>query len=284
VGVFRLVRRVGVLAVVLVLGLAAWAFWIEPSRLIIIHERLVLPGFGARELRVAVMSDIHAGAPFIDASKLRTIVDRTNAEHPDLICLLGDYVIQGVRGGHFMEPEAMAREIAGLHAAAGVFAVLGNHDGWFNAPRVAAALSHAGIRVLQDEAVLVTTSNGAVWLAGITDVATGRHDVAAALSRVTDADTPVIAMTHNPDLFPEMPARVSLTLAGHTHGGQVRLPLIGAPIVPSLYGRRYAAGHIVEGGRHLFVTTGIGTSILPVRFGVPPSIAILTLTGQPADR
>jgi predicted MPP superfamily phosphohydrolase len=86
---------------------------------------------------------------------------------------------------------------------------------------------------------------------------------------------PVLLLTHNPDVFPDVPARVSLTLAGHTHGGQVRLPLIGAPVVPSVYGQRYAAGLVVEGGRALFVTTGIGTSIVPLRIGVPPEIAVL---------
>jgi predicted MPP superfamily phosphohydrolase len=88
-------------------------------------------------------------------------------------------------------------------------------------------------------------------------------------------------ITHNPDLFPEVPDRVALTLAAHTHGGQVYLPLIGRPIVPSRYGERYAAGHIVERGRHLFVTVGLGTSILPVRFLVPPEIALLDVRGRP---
>jgi len=103
-------------------------------------------------------------------------------------------------------------------------------------------------------------------------------DVARALAAVTDS-SPVIAITHNPDVFPQIQPRVALTLAGHTHGGQVRLPLIGAPIVPSDYGQRFAAGHIVEGGRHLFVSTGLGTSDLPVRLGVPPTIFLLTITG-----
>jgi predicted MPP superfamily phosphohydrolase len=80
-------------------------------------------------------------------------------------------------------------------------------------------------------------------------------------------------------VFPDVPARVALTLAGHTHGGQVLLPLIGRPVVPSRYGQRYAAGHVVEDGRHLFVTTGIGTSIVPIRIGVPPEIVVLTIAG-----
>lgn len=114
------------------------------------------------------------------------------------------------------------------------------------------------------------------WLAGVSDYWEGRHDITAALAAVP-AGEPVIAFTHNPDIFPGVQDRVSLTLAGHTHGGQVDLPLVGPPIVPSKFGQRYASGHIVEGGRHLFVGTGTGTSILPVRFRVPPEIRVLVL-------
>jgi predicted MPP superfamily phosphohydrolase len=119
---------------------------------------------------------------------------------------------------------------------------------------------------------------------GISDYMTGRHDVGVALATVPPDGAPIIALTHNPDVFPDVPARVAITLAGHTHGGQVRLPFWGSPIVPSRFGQRYAAGHVVEGGRHLFVTTGIGTSIIPVRFRVPPVIDVLTLSGPAASR
>ena len=105
-----------------------------------------------------------------------------------------------------------------------------------------------------------------------------------ALARVGD-DAPVIALTHNPDVFPHVPDRVALTIAGHTHGGQVWLPIVGRPIVPSKYGERYAIGHVVEDGRHLFVSPGLGTSIIPVRFRVPPEISIVALrSASPGDR
>jgi uncharacterized protein len=90
----------------------------------------------------------------------------------------------------------------------------------------------------------------------------------------------VILLTHNPDIFPGVPTRVALTLAGHTHGGQVRLPFVGRPIVPSQFKQRYAAGHLTEDGRQLFVATGVGTSILPVRFRVPPAVTVLTLASE----
>jgi hypothetical protein len=228
-------------------------------------------------LRVAVLTDLHVGSPFDGIAKLRTIVDRTNAAEPDLICILGDLVIQGVVGGHFVAPEEIAAELRRLRAPVGVVAVLGNHDGWFNHDRVAAALTANGVRMLEDTAAKFDTPAGPVWIAGISDLWTGRHDIAAALAQVEDDGAPVLLLSHSPDVFPLVPGRVSLTLAGHTHGGQVRLPFVGAPVVPSQFGQRYAAGEVIEGDRRLFVATGLGTSILPVRFRVPPAVTILTL-------
>jgi hypothetical protein len=227
-------------------------------------------------LRIAVLTDLHIGSPFNGIAKLDTIVERTNAARADIICILGDLVIQGVMGGRFVPPEQTATELKALRAPAGVFAVLGNHDGWLDHDRVRRALEQNGIRVIEESAVRTQTPAGPVWLAGISDLWTGVHDMRAALGGVND-DAPVILLTHNPDVFPEVPSRVALTLAGHTHGGQVRLPFVGRPVVPSQFGQRYAAGHVIENGRHLFVATGLGTSILPVRFRVPPAITVLTV-------
>lgn len=210
-------------------------------------------------------------------AKLRTVVDRTTAAEPDLICIFGDLVVQGVIGGHFVAPEDIAVELKRLRAHVGVVAVLGNHDGWFNHDRVAAALHRNGVRMVEDTAAKFDTPAGPLWIAGISDLWTGRHDIAAALSSVKDDGVPVLLLSHNPDVFPLVPDRVSLTLAGHTHGGQMRLPVIGRPIVPSRFGQRYAAGEVIEGGRRRFVATALGTSIVPVRFRVPPTVTILTL-------
>jgi uncharacterized protein len=261
------------------IALAGWAFWFEPASLVVSEERIELQWPYARPLRIAVLTDLHVGSPFNGTAKLRDIVRRTNAERPDLICILGDLVIQGVTGGRFVQPEVIAAELKSLHAQAGVAAVLGNHDGWLDHDRVQAALERNGIHVLEERAAKLDTPAGPLWVAGISDLWTGRHDVAAALSSVNDDGAPVILLTHNPDVFPAVPDRVSLTLAGHTHGGQVRIPFAGRPIVPSRFGQRFAAGHVTEGGRHMYVATGIGTSILPVRFRVPPTIAILTVGG-----
>jgi hypothetical protein len=255
------------------------AVCIEPARLVVRDVEIRLPGWPETlgGLRVAVLSDLHAGAPHLGAAKRREIVTLTNATRPDLVVLLGDFVVGREFGGRFVEPEVIALELAELRAPLGVVAVLGNHDWWYDGPRVRRALESVGVRVLQNDAVALEAAPGVrFWVAGLNDLWTEHVDIAAALRPVPRGE-PVLLLTHNPDVFPDVPARVTLTLAGHTHGGQVTLPLLGPPVVPSLYGRRYAAGLVVEDGKRLFVTTGLGTSIVPVRFRVPPEIAVLIL-------
>jgi predicted MPP superfamily phosphohydrolase len=269
---------VGAATAFLLLGL--WAFWLEPASLSVHRETVHIPKWHRehRGLRIAVLTDLHVGAPHTGLDKLKTVVARTNEERPDLIVILGDLVIQNVVGGSFVAPELIAEALKDLRAPLGVAAVLGNHDWWLNGERVTAALQRAGVRVLENEAVRMERDGQAFWVVGIADLWTRRPDIAGSL-RQTDETNPVILITHNPDIFPDVPARVSLTLAGHTHGGQVNLPVIGRPVVPSNFGQRYAFGHVVEEGRHLFVSGGIGTSIIPVRFRVPPEVVLLTLRG-----
>lgn len=264
-------------------GLAAWAFVFEPASLRTTVYPLALPDWPAEcaGLRVAILGDLHVGSPFQGLAKLERVVQATNAARPDLILLPGDFVIGDVPGGELIDAEPIAAALAGLRASAGIFAVLGNHDWWYSGTRVRRSLENAGIPVLENVAREVTAGQCRLWIAGIGDVWEHMNDVHAALASVPPG-VPLIAFTHNPDIFPEIPARVSLTVAAHTHGGQVYLPLIGRPIVPSKYGERFAIGHIVENGRHLFVHSGIGTSILPVRFLVPPEIAVLELNGKTA--
>ena len=266
----------------LLVFLAAWAFLVEPNRLVFRDEVIQLPNWPTNfeNLKIAVLADLHVGSPFIDADKLNYIVMQVNAAHPDLVLLLGDYVIQEVAFGKFVEPEVSAQNLKNLRAPHGVYAVLGNHDWWYDGPRVRRALEDVGIRVLDDEVARIERDGQAIWLAGLADAWTNQTNIKGTLAQVTD-ESPIIALTHNPDLFIRIPPRVTLTLAGHTHGGQVKLPLVGRLKVPSEFGQRYAAGHIVENNHHLFVTTGIGTSIIPVRFLVPPEVVFLTLKTVP---
>jgi uncharacterized protein len=264
--------------------LAAWAFWWEPSSTVVRRVGLAVPAWHAehKALKFALLTDLHVGAPHMSLARLRDVVARVNAEAPDLVVITGDFVIGGkehkggVVGGTFVEPEPIAEELKRLRAPLGVYAVLGNHDWWYDGERVARALGGAGLKVLENEAARVESGGRAFWLVGVADFWTRRPDIEGALRRV-ETDDPVVLFTHNPDIFPRVPARVALTVAGHTHGGQVNLPLVGRPVVPSEFGQRYAMGHVVEGGRHLFVSGGLGTSIIPVRFRVPPEIVVLRL-------
>lgn len=157
-----------------------------------------------------------------------------------------------------------------------MFAVLGNHDNWTPGAGVDRALIAVGIRVLEDSAIRVVTPSGPVWVAGVGDFWTAPHNVPHTLAFVSDS-TPVIVLAHNPDIFPRVPGSVMLTLAAHTHGGQIRLPIVGALVTASIYGQRFVGGRVRENGREMFISTGIGTSGIPVRFGVPPTIFLLVV-------
>jgi hypothetical protein len=281
----RWTRRAALVAVALGALLGVWGVAVEPDRLVVRETRLELPGWppALDGLRIAALSDLHVGAPHVGLAKLHRVVAAVDAARPELVVLLGDYVIRHVVGGRFVAPEETARVLAELHPPLGVFAVLGNHDRWFDGGRVRAAFEAAGIGVLEDDVRELRRNGTLLALVGFSDLWTRPPDVGGTVARVADG-LPIIAMTHNPDVFPMVPARVSLLLAGHTHGGQVALPLLGRPVVPSRYGQRYAVGHVVEGGRHLFVTTGIGTSLVPIRIGVPPEIAVVTLVGDGGSR
>ena len=253
----RFLARAALLILFVGAALAIWAFLWEPGRLVTRNSSAQLSCWRGSPLRIAIASDLHIGSPHTGVDKLREIVGRINAGNPDVIVLLGDFVIQGIAGGRKVAPEIIAPELGALRAPLGVYAVLGNHDWWLDARRVRTAFESAGLTMLEDSAVRLPFAGGAFWLAGVSDFLEGPHDVARALASIDD-DLPVIVITHNPDVFPQIPSRACLTLAGHTHGGQVALPLVGRPIVPSKYGQRYAIGHIHENGRRLFVTSGIG--------------------------
>jgi predicted MPP superfamily phosphohydrolase len=260
-----------------------WAVLWEPNRLILHAFDITVDGWPReRPLRVAALADIHGGAPYIDAAKLRQVVALTNAQKPDLILLLGDYVILGVLGGDFMTPEEVAEGMKGLTAPLGVYAVLGNHDWWYDGQRITRAFEKTGVKVLEDTAVPLEHRgkgpNGP-WLVGLGDDWTRRPDIPKAFARVPKG-APTIVATHNPDIFPRLPPLKGVVFAGHTHGGQVRLPFMGAPVVPSRYRQKYAAGYVRVGSQHMYVTTGIGTSVLPVRFRVPPEVALVGVGGD----
>jgi predicted MPP superfamily phosphohydrolase len=271
--------------------LAAWTVWGEPRRLVVRRDSLALPHWpqALEGLRVGVISDVHAGMPHMGLREIARAVDRLAAEAPDLILALGDYVEAGTLFGGRLAPERVAAQLGRLDAPLGTFAVLGNHDWKQVNDRMRVALERAGIRVLENQAAPVPAGDdGAtrLWIAGLADVRCRRANPEGAVARVPDGE-PILLLSHDPDAFPHVPERVCLTLAGHLHGGQVAIPLVRRLMIPSWYGERYVGHHVVEGGRHLYVSSGLGTSGVPVRLLAPPEVVVLELRsdgGAPLSR
>ena len=251
------------------------AFWVVPSGLVLREYSAPSDLAALKGRRIAVISDLHAGAPYIDAEKLDRVVAMTNAARPDLILLTGDYTGDEGWFSGSMPYEEVARHLARLEAPMGVFAVLGNHEAE-SRDLAQRSLEQEGILVLENFQIVIGTTRGSLLLAGIGDRETGVDNAARALGRIP-AGMKALCFTHSPDIFPELPRTCALTIAGHTHGGQVALPLVGRPIVPSRFGQRYARGLVQEGGKTLFVSSGIGTTHLPVRLGVTPEISLLKI-------
>ena len=285
---------------VVCLCLLAYSYFIEPNRLVVNQQNLAVnrldPAFNG--LKIVAISDIHGGSNGVTVDNIKRLVQTVNAQAPDIIVILGDFVSQtdesenGADGPLKMDVDTMSLALTGFAARYGTFAVLGNHDFWYGDDVVAAALTNAGIKVLQNEVVAIPIGGKTLRLLGVKD----HMHIKTWTQYATDAQNAilngpigddVIILEHSPDVFPILAGKnpiskdVKLFLAGHTHGGQVWLPILGMPIVPSSYGQKYARGHVRENDIDLFVTTGIGTSVLPIRFLMPPEIAVLTLTQAP---
>jgi uncharacterized protein len=264
----------------------AYAGAIEPSDLLVTRYALTPPNWPAgQKLTIAVIADLHAGGPHMTLPHIAHIVDTANALHCDVVVLLGDF--KAFYKFNFMpvDDPLWAAELGRLRAPLGVWAILGNHDWWHDLHGVRSALANARIPVLENDAVLLGPPGQKFWLAGIGDqlahwISRGRFrgvdDLPGTLARV-HTDDPVVLLVHEPDIFTQVPQRVALTLAGHTHGGQIRVPFIWPQFVPSRYGARFAYGHVVEDNRHMIVSGGLGTSVIPARLGVPPEILHVTL-------
>ncbi len=264
---------------------AADALAIEPGFSLTVKEWTVRHASWpklARPLRIGVLADIHAVDPWMPSARIGAIAERLNGLEPDAVVLLGDYtnalyprfINARVRVAEWM---AALRE---LSAPLGVYAVLGNHDWWSGeVPLIRRSFEKAGIPLLENSAISVSAGTHRFWIAGLGDQlasrAGGADDLEGTLSQLS-GDAPSILLAHEPAIFKRVPSRVMLTLAGHTHGGQVYVPFIGRPVMPDACAG-YAYGHFKEEGRHMIVSSGLGLSGYPIRFMVPPEIAVVTL-------
>ena len=290
-----LVRKLILLTLFLTLiGLAVFAFYIEPSRFFVNNYPLKIKKWSANQngLKVVAISDIHGGSNFVTEERIREVVAQANAQNPDLVVLLGDYLSRNYlkQTTLKMPLETVMENLRGLKAKYGVYAVIGNHDNEFGGAKVRLELERIGYQVLENEAVAIKHNEEWIRILGADDVLKAGNNwnqisknLKSALDNLAAKEGKVIVLTHNPDAIVYLTEELSISddfsllIAGHTHGGQCRFPLVGAPIVPSEFGQKYAAGHIRDKGIDVFVTTGVGMSVFPVRFGVPPEIAVLEL-------
>lgn len=257
--------------IALLYGILLERRWVQFSRRVV-----DLPGLGKAldGLRIVHLSDVHWDA-YTNASRLHSLFDEINTLDPDLVVLTGDLVTHYRR---HIDPctDALAR----LRARLGVFTVLGNHDHWASGRLLIAALERRGIRVLVNEHVLIAEG---LWLVGVDDPHLQFADLDQALDGIADDDTrPRVLLAHSPDIMGEAVGRVNVVLTGHTHGGQVRFPVVG-PLLRAT--RREAGKHFVHGMKRAgetlcFTNRGLGTVLIPIRFNCRPEVAVITLRRQ----
>jgi predicted MPP superfamily phosphohydrolase len=256
------------------LGAAGAAYpFLEAKMCRVTHRTITLPNLPGTfdGLRIAALSDVHLGR-FVPQFYVKHVVGLANALRPDLVVLGGDYAYHGP---HFLAP---ALGILGqLNAPLGRFGVLGNHDYYDGLHITREHMAKNGIRELTNDGVWLRRGTARIRLCGVDDLWEGRPAITRAVGNASMDDC-VLLLSHNPDFLEHMgDERVSLAISGHTHGGQIRFPLFGAPILPSRYGQKYAYGLVQAPTTRVFVTCGVGTAAPPVRLLRPPEIACLTL-------
>lgn len=268
-----------------------WAFLWEPQQLVIRRIETTAETWSGPALRIGIISDTHTDGPHMSLSRLSSVVQQMNAEQPDIVLLLGDFVAGFAARGERSQAEQAAiaqglQAFSALRAPLGVHAVLGNHDWAYDGSYVEAQLRAAGVNVMENDRRLITRPGGAFWLGGLADYESQRTQPSYSITLgdqegrlpVSPA-APVIVMSHWPDAFAVAPGSVALTLAGHSHCGAVNLPFFGRLAAASDGSRRWPCGLYEERGGKLYVSGGLGVSILPVRFRQPPEITVLTLRG-----
>jgi predicted MPP superfamily phosphohydrolase len=274
-GRFSKVRVCLALAALTLLALGAKA-WRDTMADPIVHRASVtvpqLPPDSA-PVRIVLLSDIHVSGPDMPPGRLERIVGQVNALRPDLVLIAGDLVSDKRTATRFYPTAEAIAPLGGLRPRLATVAVPGNHDHWRNIAEIRRELLRRNVVVLANEA----RRFGPVTVGGLDDDYTDHADLPATLRAMAALDGAPVLLSHSPDPFPDLPPAFGLMLAGHTHCGQLRYPWGGSPATMSRYGDRYACGMVRENGGVLITTGGLGTSILPFRFGAPPEVWLIEL-------
>lgn len=235
---------------------------------------------GSAPLSIALLSDMHFGNRGMTPERLARIVRQVNAERPDLILIAGDLVTGHDGDGAADRAAGLTAPLSRLRAPLGVVAVLGNHDHWTAPAAIRTALARAGVVVLENQAV----RRGPLSIIGVGDHFSGHDDLPRSLSAARNIGGVPVVLSHSPSIAPALPAAYSLVLAGHTHCGQVVLPLVGPLLSLSprenwrrLYNPLYRCGLVRKAGRSTIVTAGVGSGTVPIRLGAMPDWWLVTL-------
>ena len=241
---------------------------------------LTLPGWPrfARPLRIALLSDLHVGSHTDDVARFSAIAKEVAALSPDLVLFGGDYMNMQHFGGGRVPPRAIARTLSRITGRHGRFAIMGNHDYMYGVEDVTTEFREHEIIVLDHERATFSFEHHDIDVIGVPDAHLERPQAKALLSTLTTG-RPAIVLAHDPVWFRDLPEGPFLMLCGHTHGGQIKLPFLGVVRNASQAPLHWSYGLVVERGRHLIVTAGLGTSGVPIRLGVPPEFAIIEVSG-----
>lgn len=278
---------------VLFAAFLSYSYFIEPRQFVVVSETLSVPHWhpDLNGFRVVTIADIHTGSNYAPPERVRYVVEQANAQNADLIVLLGDYVSEskwdrearnkpeGTDRTELKVPvETIADSLKGLKAKYGVYAIIGNHDWYHNEQNIHRLLEDvAGINVLDNEIAEINVNGQTVRVWGIEDLYRNRRVPLDPFALLPEKKN-IIAITHNPDSLLQTPEGFAIMFSGHTHGGQLNWPIFGPKAV--FNDPRFMDGHAIVDNKHVYVSSGVGTSVIPFRFQVPPEINVITLNSN----
>lgn len=247
-----------------------WGFVLQPFMPRLYHIQIKLPGLGGK-IRIVQLSDFHAG-PHTANAVIERAVQMAGEQNADLIALTGDYV--SFKSKYI---GIVTRELKKLHPSLGIWGCFGNHDYWAVIEPIRESMGEIGVNLLENRGEVIIKDSAKFYLCGVGDIWEGEDDLPRAVAG-RPAGMSAVMLCHNPDFaFQAAREKIDLMLSGHTHGGQVKLPFIGAPVIPSVYGKRFTAGLCDAEGMKVYVNRGIGNINPPLRLGVPPEVTVIEL-------